>query len=71
MLCIYTHTLAKQGAKCWNGPKRSLSVTVICGGSDTKVISVEEPETCTYEMIMESYVACNEEFAQMNDFKTE
>jgi protein kinase C substrate 80K-H len=49
------------GQKCWNGPKRSATVYVTCG-SETKVISADEPETCTYVFEMTSHIACDDEY---------
>ena len=50
--------LFENGAKCWNGPKRSLKLTWECGQSD-ELVSVEEPETCTYVGIATSPAACH------------
>ena len=50
-----------QGVKCWNGPARSATVYLTCG-AENKVLSADEPETCTYALQMESYVACDEAF---------
>uniref|UniRef100_A0A7S2WK79 Glucosidase 2 subunit beta n=1 Tax=Rhizochromulina marina TaxID=1034831 RepID=A0A7S2WK79_9STRA len=49
--------LFDNGAKCWNGPKRSLQVTFTCGAED-KILSVEEPETCVYAASFLSPAAC-------------
>ena len=48
----------ENGAKCWNGPKRSLTVTWECGGAD-EVVLVEEPETCVYVATATSPAACH------------
>lgn len=47
------------GQQCWNGPQRSATVFVTCG-SETKLLSAEEPDTCSYVLQMESYIACDE-----------
>mmetsp|Transcript_14977 Transcript_14977/g.27625 ORF Transcript_14977/g.27625 Transcript_14977/m.27625 type:complete len:142 (+) Transcript_14977:376-801(+) len=47
----------ENGAKCWNGPKRSLEVTMKCGSADA-VSDVEEPETCVYVASMTTPAAC-------------
>lgn len=49
----------ENGAKCWNGPKRSLQVTFECG-SEEEILSVEEPETCTYVAAFVSPAACGD-----------
>lgn len=45
------------GAKCWEGPVRSVDVTVRCGVED-RVIKVAEPEKCIYSLDMLSPAAC-------------
>ena len=56
------HTVMKftHGQHCWNGPARSLTVTMRCGGADA-VLKVEEPEVCVYAMDMESPAACTDD----------
>ena len=56
------------GLRCWNGPQRSVKVHIRCG-AETNVISAEEPETCAYVMTMESYIACDQIFAQEHGLK--
>jgi len=48
----------ENGAKCWNGPKRSATVYLTCG-AEHKIISSDEPDTCRYVFEMESYLACD------------
>ena len=36
------------GAMCWNGPARSLTLTLECGAEDA-VFDVQEPEKCACE----------------------
>ena len=59
------------GQRCWNGPARSATVILTCGGSGTKLLSVEEPETCRYQMEMESYVTCDDNFAKIHGLSEE
>lgn len=49
------------GAKCWNGPKRSATVHLTCG-TENKLVSADEPDTCRYVFEMESYIACDESY---------
>lgn len=58
----YTERVWKweKGTKCWNGPQRSATAYVKCG-SETVVLSADEPDTCRYVMQVASPVACDEE----------
>ncbi|CAN0376558.1 unnamed protein product [Ectocarpus fasciculatus] len=47
-----------RGQKCWNGPARSLRVALACGTEDA-LSAVTEPETCTYEAVLETPGACS------------
>lgn len=51
----------ENGAKCWNGPKRSAWAYLTCGAT-TKIISADEPETCKYVFEVESHIACDEAY---------
>lgn len=53
----------ENGQKCWNGPNRSATVYLTCG-SENKVLSADEPDTCRYVLQMESYIACDEDYKQ-------
>ncbi|CAN0048775.1 unnamed protein product [Ectocarpus sp. 12 AP-2014] len=47
-----------RGQKCWNGPARSVRVALACGTEDS-LSAVTEPETCTYEAVLETPGACS------------
>ena len=47
------------GQVCWNGPARSLMVSVECGEAN-KIITVDEPEVCKYTMRFATPAACTE-----------
>jgi len=48
-----------EGAKCWNGPKRSATLHLTCGG-ETKLLTADEPDTCRYVFTGTSHIACDE-----------
>ncbi|KAH9921517.1 endoplasmic reticulum protein [Epithele typhae] len=48
----YTH-----GAKCWNGPQRSVTLDMSCG-LENVVLAVSEPEKCEYEFKVTSPALC-------------
>ncbi|CAF0988010.1 unnamed protein product [Rotaria sordida] len=50
------------GATCWNGPARSLTVTFRCG-IEHKTVDVREPTRCEYAMLFETPSACDETIA--------
>ncbi|KAI5963882.1 hypothetical protein KGF57_001157 [Candida theae] len=48
-----------QGARCWNGPKRSATVEFACG-EGPEIVSVSEPEKCHYYFTIQGESWCNE-----------
>ena len=46
------------GATCWNGPKRSITVRLECGVEE-ELTQVEEPSTCTYTAVLRTPTACD------------
>ena len=53
---LFTH-----GAHCWQGPNRSMHVTLQCG--ETEVVKqVEEPNRCEYTAILETPAVCTSEY---------
>ncbi|BFZ60271.1 hypothetical protein YB2330_001307 [Saitoella coloradoensis] len=46
-----------RGAKCWNGPERSMKIYVECG-AEMEVLGVVEPEKCEYAMRVRGPVVC-------------
>lgn len=48
-----------EGVACWQGPLRNVKVRLECG-DETKIVGVEEPSTCHYEMVIKSPAACTE-----------
>ncbi|CAG8448953.1 14159_t:CDS:10, partial [Gigaspora rosea] len=53
----YTRMLYEDGARCWNGPARSVKLYLECG-ADNQILSVSEPEKCEYHMRMISPAVC-------------
>ena len=48
-----------KGTKCWNGPQRSATVEMVCGPED-ELLSVSEPETCEYVLVLSTPSVCTE-----------
>jgi len=55
----YTTLKFTNGQMCWNGPSRSLTVTLVCAG-ENKVLAVDEPEVCKYTMRFQTPAACTQ-----------
>ncbi|KAI0733419.1 glucosidase II beta subunit-like-domain-containing protein [Fomitopsis betulina] len=53
----YTKQYYERGAKCWNGPMRSVTVITTCG-TENALLSVSEPEKCEYQITMTSPAVC-------------
>lgn len=47
----------RNGAKCWNGPFRSVNVELSCG-RENEILSVTEPEKCEYKFKATSPALC-------------
>ncbi|KAG1859015.1 glucosidase II beta subunit-like protein-domain-containing protein [Suillus subalutaceus] len=45
----YTRQHFTQGAKCWNGPHRSVELVLTCGTENT-LLTVAELEKCEYQI---------------------
>ena len=48
------------GERCWNGPSRSITVYLRCGG-ETVLAEVEEPSRCEYAATLYTPAACDAE----------
>ncbi|KAF9081189.1 hypothetical protein BGX23_001160 [Mortierella sp. AD031] len=53
----YDTQLYTGGTKCWNGPERSVKVTMTCG-TENKIVAVSEPSKCEYVFKMETPAVC-------------
>jgi len=51
------------GQTCWNGPARSLKLLFECGDADA-LLSVDEPEKCTYTARFSTPAACDSSLSQ-------
>ena len=56
----------QNGQRCWQGVNRKSKVDILCGSTLGEVISTEEPEVCSYEFILKSFVGCTDEYARDN-----
>ena len=54
---IFTVMRYEDGEKCWNGPNRSATVTLVCGLED-KLLSASEPNRCEYAMDFSTPSVC-------------
>lgn len=45
----YSKQYYKGGARCWNGPERSVTLFLSCG-IENAILSVAEPEKCEYHL---------------------
>ncbi|KAK8811480.1 hypothetical protein WA158_003214 [Blastocystis sp. Blastoise] len=54
---IYKQMSFTGGERCWNGPERSIIVTLECG-EEVSLHSVSEPSTCVYNAILVTPTAC-------------
>lgn len=48
-----------KGDKCWNGPKRSIKVTLECGTLPMELYEIDEPATCVYSAKLRTPIACD------------
>ncbi|XP_058079152.1 glucosidase 2 subunit beta-like [Magnolia sinica] len=48
------------GDSCWNGPNRSLKVTLLCG-LNNKLTDIDEPSRCEYVALLSTPALCLEE----------
>lgn len=53
----YSKQRYRNGAKCWNGPFRSVNVELSCG-KENEILSVTEPEKCEYKFKATSPALC-------------
>ena len=58
----YLNMNYNNGATCWNGPARSIVLTLKCA-LEHRIIDVREPSRCEYAMVFETPSACDETIA--------
>ena len=56
----------RNGQSCYNGPQRSLTLPLVCGGNE-KVVDVAEPNKCTYSATLYTPAACKPEYLAYAD----
>jgi len=54
----------ENGEKCWNGPKRSMTVELVCGSKES-LFDVQEPSRCEYSSKFTTPIACDEKQLEM------
>ena len=57
-VCVRVCVYLQGGATCWNGPARSLTVTLLCGHTEA-LHKVEEPARCEYVAEMTTPAVCS------------
>lgn len=62
----YTKMLFTGGATCWNGPQRTMTVTLECGATNA-LHSVDEPSKCQYSAVLQTPAVCDDLFAHPVD----
>jgi len=45
----YSRQIYSRGARCWNGPERSVTLDLVCG-TENAILTVTEPEKCEYHL---------------------
>ncbi|EJD00926.1 endoplasmic reticulum protein [Fomitiporia mediterranea MF3/22] len=61
----YSKMYYTKGAKCWNGPERSVTLLLTCG-TENQLLSVTEPEKCEYHITGTSPALCRPLEADVN-----
>lgn len=51
--------LFTEGTQCWNGPKRSMMASLVCGAK-TELTDVKEPNVCEYTSTLVTPLACEQ-----------
>ena len=52
----------KDGERCWNGPARSMTVSLTCGAAP-RLFAVTEPSRCEYAAVLATPAVCDETVA--------
>ncbi|WVW81324.1 hypothetical protein I302_103315 [Kwoniella bestiolae CBS 10118] len=66
----YTKQLYKNGARCWNGPLRSVAVDLSCG-TQNALLSISEPEKCEYRYKVTTPALCWPDETEGGEVKSE
>ncbi|WVR03133.1 hypothetical protein IAU60_000123 [Kwoniella sp. DSM 27419] len=61
----YTKQMYQNGAKCWNGPMRSVAVDLSCG-TKNELLAISEPEKCEYRFKVATPALCWPEGEQVD-----
>ncbi|KNC56018.1 glucosidase 2 subunit beta [Thecamonas trahens ATCC 50062] len=58
----YSLMAFRNGQSCYNGPQRSMTVSLECGAVE-ELSAVSEPEKCTYRAVLRTPAACSADLA--------
>jgi len=54
----YKSIFYDEGAQCWKGPKRSVTINLSCGANN-EILKIDEPSKCEYVMIFSTPAVCD------------
>ena len=55
---LHSVMVYEDGEKCWNGPSRSATITIVCGLED-QLLSASEPNRCEYALDFSTPAVCS------------
>ena len=53
----FSKMLYRDGERCWSGPSRETTVSLVCGPT-TQLLNVDEPSMCVYSAVLQTPAIC-------------